>query len=126
MAKWTKSDIKKIAAQMTSFHLMHRMYAPAEAIRAKVEAETAAVVISGLESWVVYESGRAKENKDAAAHFETHPSIYKSSTPEMVERFRNLAQENIRAAERSRKLAERIKTDGVPSEALDMYRATRL
>lgn len=126
MAKWTKVDVKTIASQLTSFHLMHRMYAPADVIRAKIEAETTSVVVSGLEGWVAYESGRARENDETASHFAANPNVWGDSTPEMVARFRKMSADSRKGAERARKLAERVRIEGVPPEALEMYRQAKV
>lgn len=124
--KWTKKDIKAVAQALVGFHLTNRLWIPGEVLRVRVEANAAAVASSELDAFAAMLTERAQKNEDAARHFERHPSIYGDATPEMIARFDGLAKEDQKSADKARALAARVRAEGAPADALEIYRQTTL
>jgi hypothetical protein len=73
------------------------------------------------QSWAEHEANHreyARKDREFVAHLEAHPEVYGASTPEMVQRFRALAADHDRQANRWAGLQEWLRANGLPAAVL--------
>lgn len=87
-------------------------------VRQCLQARRAEVVCQGIANLGNIALERLQKNSDFVEHLRSHPGVYGKSTPEMIERFDNLARENHKDAERARTLIARIEAEGLPPEVI--------
>ncbi len=114
--KWTKIDIRTLRSQLDTFMLQERMYYPKERICAAIASKRSEIIVGNLRGFRDMLAERAAKNEEAWKHFESHPTIYGSSTPEMVERFKGLADQDAKGVRKANRLIERVQSEGLPVE----------
>lgn len=127
MKKWTKRDIKIMCQTISTFWLVNRPlgfsareHASALAeVREYLREHRTQVVCRGIADLGNLAHSRYLENAQTAEHFKTHPNVYGSSTPEMIERFTNLAAESLKDFEKAKALIERVEREGLPDEVVE-------
>ena len=115
---WTKKAIKSLQSQLTSFVVCHRMHYKPEHIASVIREKRLDVVLSGLRSFLAMHEDRAQKNAETADRFEAHPEVYGRATPEMITRFRGLAEDERKAAEGVRALITKVEAEGLPPDVL--------
>ena len=121
---WTKKDVKVMQQAISTFWLYNRPLgdsvrehdAALAEVRDYLRDHRAEVVLHGITELGNIARERYVKNAETAEHFETHPEVYGKSTPEMVERFRRLAEEDRRDFQKAKDLMDRIQTEELPPE----------
>ena len=116
--RWTKTDVRTLRSQLDGFVLENRMYHPMERICSAVASRRSEIVVGGLRGFRGLFEERAAKNEQAWRHFESHLAVYGSSTPEMIERFKGLADKDAKAAAKTGKLIARVEAEGLPAEVV--------
>ncbi len=117
--KWTKKEIKAVQGSLDSFWLFNRLYYPAKAIAFDIDSRRQDIVCAHLKAFAGMVTERAKRSEESAEHAEKNPHVWGKSTPEMVERFRGMAAEDMKGVAWNLKLVAKIDANGLPPECLD-------
>lgn len=127
MKRWTKVDIKTMQSAIDTFHLHNRPPSGPtpgelkEKIRAYLDEHRKEIIEAGIRELREIVAERAKQNAETAAHFSSNPSIYGTSTPDMVHRFRKEAVGCERSVVKADKLIARVKAETLPPEVESYY-----
>jgi len=118
---WSMADRKRAWTALDSWRLSmsgvgRRVPAPTDP---EIQRKAA---IWGIAQLVAINEDYARKNRETAEHFRTHPAVYGDSTPAMIAKFKQHADENDRDAERGRKLIARLEADGIMPPAPDDYK----
>lgn len=120
--KWFKKDLRFLTGQVDQFVLFHTPYVSgdkSQVFRDAIERNRLQIILDGARSVAGMLREREQQDEKTAGHFEANPIIYGDSTPEMVLRFRRLAQEARKDAARIEHIIRRLETEGLPPELAD-------
>lgn len=115
--RWFKKDLRFLAGCVETYVLKYDMY-----VHLSKKEEFKAFVRDNLEKIVLEESQefeamlreREVDYRKTSQHFEKNPEIYGDSTPEMIKRFSDLADQAQKDADRVKGLRLRIESEGLP------------
>lgn len=118
---WTKTDRKRAWTALNGWRLCHGSVSQPAEIPDDPAVQALAAIWDLTILCGIYEE-RAISDEMAARHFEAHPNVYGENTPEMIERFDNLAIETRKSIVKLQKLIARIEANGMPPKP-DDYRS---